>query len=81
MTAMRKPLHDLIDELPEERVGMALRILLGVRDDPVATALRHAPFDDESLTAEDEAAIDRGRADIERGETLSSEGMRRELGL
>jgi hypothetical protein len=43
--------------------------------------LRDAPWDDEPLTPEDEAAIEDGRAALARGDFISQEAMRAELGL
>jgi hypothetical protein len=45
--------------------------------DPVEALLDAAPIDDEPVTADDAAAIERGRADFERGETISLDEIKR----
>jgi hypothetical protein len=49
-------LHELVDALPDESVDAAT-ILLRRAKDPVVARLDAAEFDDEPLTAEDQAAI------------------------
>jgi hypothetical protein len=47
--------------------------------DPVVELLYSAPEDDEPTTPEDEKGVRDAKAEIERGETLSAEEIRREL--
>lgn len=62
MTSQREQAHQLIDRLPETQLS-ALVGLLETIVNPVATALRNAPVDDEPETAfEDMAALDKGIA-------------------
>src|SRR5690348_10786974 len=49
--------------------------------DPLLRVLMEAPEDDEPLTDEDLAAIAEGKADIERGDIVSAEAMKRRFGL
>lgn len=69
MTAKEK-LRERIEALSEQEAGEALR-LLDMRADPVITAFRDAPVDDEPWTEEDEAAAAEGRADLAAGHTIS----------
>jgi hypothetical protein len=48
--------------------------------DPLLQALADAPEDDESWTAEDEAAVAEARADFGAGRTVSHEQMLRKFG-
>jgi hypothetical protein len=50
-------------------------------DPDLPAFLRDAPLDDEPLTPEDEAAIEEGRAAIARGDVITLEALRAELGL
>jgi len=45
------------------------------------SALASAPVEEEEVTAETAAAIDRARASLGRGEAVSHEDVRREFGL
>lgn len=73
----KEALHRLVDELPEEQ---AERLLRGIAD-PVLQARALAPLDDEGETPEEAAAVAEGLADLERGDVLTSEQLRRELGI
>lgn len=77
--ATKEALHRLIDALPEHQ---AEQLLTGLQDrDPVAVSLALAPLDDEPLTPEDKAALAEAEEDVARGDLLSTEDLRRELGL
>lgn len=83
-TVAKTELHRLVDELPESETLPAQRYLEYLRDralDPVLLAHARAPVDDEPLTAEDEAAIEDGLAEFQRGELISAEDLKRELCL
>lgn len=73
----KEALHRLIEELPDEQAERLLRSI----EDPVERALALAPIDDEPLTPEDEAALQDGREALARGDILSTEELRRELGI
>jgi hypothetical protein len=49
--------------------------------DAVLAALRAAPVDDEPLTDEDRAAIERGREDSRAGRVVTTDELRKRLGL
>lgn len=70
-------LHRLIDELPEDQ---AERLLGGITD-PILHPRALAPNDDEPETPEEAAAVAEGIADLDRGDVLTTEQLRRELGL
>jgi putative addiction module component (TIGR02574 family) len=76
MTA-KEALHRLIDELPDDQ---AERLLHGIVD-PVLLARASAPVDDEPETPEEAAAVTEGLADLARGDVLTTEQLRRELGI
>jgi predicted transcriptional regulator len=44
-------------------------------------ALANAPYDDEPLTDEDIAAIKEGAADVKAGRVMTTDELRRSLGL
>jgi len=77
----RDTLHQLIDELPEEDLSTAERVLQALS----ATAAPHvplpaAPFDDEP----DDDGLDglrEARADVEAGRVVSHEEVKRRWGL
>jgi hypothetical protein len=73
----KEALHRLIDELPEDQ---AERLLSGILD-PVLKSRALAPIDDEPETPEEAAAVAEGIADLERGDVLTTEQLRHELGL
>lgn len=56
MTEHREQAHLLIDRLPEAHIS-ALVGLLETIIDPVATALRNAPFDDEPETDDERLEV------------------------
>ncbi|HVT19618.1 MAG TPA: hypothetical protein VHQ90_25975 [Thermoanaerobaculia bacterium] len=80
---MRENLHRLIDELPEADLATAVRVLEALRAtaDPVRQALDRAPLDDEPETAEEASAVAAAWEEHRRGEHLTTDEMRRKLGL
>lgn len=82
--ATKKELHDLVDSLPDIKVQAARSYLEFLRqhgDDPVLRSFREAPQDDEPETLEEAAAVQEARDAVARGDVLTDEEMRRELGL
>jgi hypothetical protein len=79
----RDSLHKLIDELPEADLPTAGRVLeaLHATADPVRRALDHAPEDDETEAAEEAAAVASAWEERRRGEHLTTQEVRRRLGL
>jgi hypothetical protein len=74
----RERLHHLVDELSEQEAERAL-VLVESELDPVLTAFRNAPEDDEPLTPEEEAALKRSRQEYRRGEGVPLEAIRPKL--
>lgn len=75
--------HALIDMLPAEKLS-AVRSLLEVMvpdPEPLSVSLARVEAEDEEITAETAAAIDRARASIARGEGIPHEEILREFGL
>jgi hypothetical protein len=77
----RASLHGLLDALPEERLPEAGRLLAGLVDDPFLRALTLASEDDEPVTPEQAAVLDRRRQAVTRGCTVSDEEAAHRLGL
>ena len=74
--------HELVDRLPETQLS-ALVGLLETMIDPVATALRNAPLDDEPETEEEKKAVTEARVWLERngGKGIPHDEAMRRLGL
>jgi hypothetical protein len=79
----KEALHRLVDELPDEELPEAERMLRALTIvDPVERSLALAPVEEEEpLSDEDLTALAEARAEAARGETLSTDELRRELGL
>jgi hypothetical protein len=80
LNEQRQQAHALLDMLPAEKLN-AVRSLLEVMVEPLARSLALAPVEDEDITPETAAAIDRSRASLHRGEGIPHEEMLREFGL
>lgn len=65
MTDSRQHAHHLIDRLPDSQLS-ALVGLLETIVDPVATALRDAPLDDELETEVERQDVEKARRSLER---------------
>ena len=76
----RQQAHLLLDVLADEKLS-AVRSLLEVMVEPLSRSLAVAPVEDEDLTPETAAALDRARASLARGEGISHEEVFREFGL
>ncbi len=79
----RTTLHRLVDSLPEEDLTTAGRLLVGLTAtaNAVDRALLLAPDDDEPHTDDDDGGLTEARRELARGEGISTEELRRELGL
>lgn len=63
MSMTKEHLHKLVEEFPDSEIEEAahyLRRLRELAEDPVYQAFMNAPYDDEPLTPEEEAAIAEG---------------------
>ena len=76
----RQQAHSLLDVLPDDKIA-AVRSLLEVMVEPLSRSLAMAPVEDEELTPETAAALDRARAALAHGEGVSHEDVLREFGV
>ena len=76
----RQQAHALLDLLPAEKLN-AVRSLLEVMVEPLARSLALAPVEDEEITPDTGAALDRARASLAGGEGIPHEEILREFGL
>jgi hypothetical protein len=76
----RREAHALLDMLPAEKLN-AVRSLLEVMVEPLARSLALAAVDEEEVTPETAAALDRARASLNRGEGIAHEEILSEFGL
>jgi hypothetical protein len=80
LTQERRQAHALLDMLPAEKLN-AVRSLLEVMVEPLSRSLALAPVEEEEITPETAAALDRARASLARGEGIPHEEILREFGL
>lgn len=76
----RQEAHALLDMLTAEKL-YAVRSLLEVLVEPLARSLASAPLEEEDVTADTAATIDRARQSLARGEGIAHEDILREFGL
>lgn len=74
----KKQAHDLIERLPPIQLS-AVVVLLEAMLDPAALA--NAPVEEEEISPETAAALDRARESLARGEGIPHEEILREFGL
>lgn len=79
-TPERQQAHALLDLLPDDKLT-AVRSLLEVMVEPLARSLALAPVEEEEITDDTAAALDRAKASLARGEGISHEEILREFGL
>jgi hypothetical protein len=80
VTQERRQAHALLDMLPQEQLT-AVRSLLEVMLEPLSRSLASAPVEEEEVTPETAAALDRARASLARGEGIPHQDILREFGL
>lgn len=80
LTQEREQAHALLDMLPAEKLNV-VRHLLEAMVEPLSRALASAPEEEEEISPETAAALDRARASLARGEGIPHEEIRREFGL
>ncbi len=78
MTDPKKHAHELIDRLPPAKLSIVVDLLESILE---PSSLSSAPVEEEEITAETAAALDRARASLARGECIPHEGILREFGL
>ena len=75
----RQQAHALLDLLPADKLN-AVRGLLEVLVEPLARSLAAVPVEEEKVTPETAAALEKSRASLARGEGISHEEILREFG-
>jgi hypothetical protein len=80
VTQERQQAHALLDMLPQEKLT-AVRSLLEVMVEPLSRSLASAPVEEEEVTPETAAALDRARASLAQGEGIPHQDILREFGL
>lgn len=81
-TDLRHEVQELLAELPDGELWRVKDFLAYLRTgDRMLLTMASAPYDDEPLTPEEEAAVAEGLEDSRRGNVRSLEEVRRELGL
>ena len=76
----RRQAHALLDALPADKLN-AVRSLLEVMVEPLSRSLALAAVEEEDVTPDTAAALDRARASLSRGEGIPHEEVLREFGL
>ena len=74
-------LHHLIDGLPENRIPQVQAYLETIQAGGLRSLLARAPYDDEEISSEEEAAVREAQADIDANGTISHDEARKMLGL
>jgi hypothetical protein len=80
VTQERQRGHALLDMLPQEKLT-AVRSLLEVMLGSLSRSLASAPVEEEEITPETPAALDRAHASLTRGEGLPHQDILYEFGL
>jgi hypothetical protein len=80
LTVERRQAHALLDMLPAEKLN-AIRSLLEVMVEPLTRSLALAPVEEDEISSETAAALDRARASLANGEGIPHEEILREFGL
>lgn len=79
-TQERQRAHALLDRLSDDQLN-AVRNLLEVMVEPLSRSLALALVEDEEITPETAAALDRARASLDRGEGIPHDDILREFGV
>ena len=74
----KKQAHELIERLPPTQLSAVVGLLEAMLD---PAALANAPVEEEEITPETAAALDRARKSLARGEGIPHEEILREFGL
>ena len=72
--------HQLLDQLDASQLAAVVH-LLQVMTSPLAHSLASAPVEEEEVTSDTVAALERSRASLARGEGIPHEDILREFGL
>jgi hypothetical protein len=74
----KKQAHELIERLPPTQLSAVVGLLEAMLD---PSALANAPVEEEEITSETAAALERARESLARGEGIPHEEILREFGL
>jgi hypothetical protein len=74
----KKQAHELIERLPPTQLSAVVGLLEAMLD---PAALANAPVEEEEISPETAAALDRARKSLDRGEGIPHEEILREFGL
>lgn len=78
----RERLHVLVDDLPDEEIGRAERVLAALLEpSPARASHAQPPLDDEPETADERAAVAAAWQDVRAGRLIPQEEIENELGL
>lgn len=77
----RQHAHQLLDRLGPEQFTAVAQLLAVLAPEPFAASLSRAPVEEEEITAETSAALDRSRASLARGEGIPHDEILREFNL
>jgi hypothetical protein len=77
----KRQAHELVDRLTPDQLSAVVSLLKVIALDPLSRSLALAPIEEEELTPETAAALDRARASLARGEGIPHEEILREFGL
>jgi hypothetical protein len=80
MADTKEHAYELIDRLPPTQLAAVVGLLEAMLD-PISRAIANAPVEEEELTPETAAALERSRASLARGEGIPHEEILREFGL
>ena len=72
LTVERRQAHALLDMLPAEKLN-AIRSLLEVMVEPLTRSLALAPVEEDEISSETAAALDRARASLANGQGIPHE--------
>jgi len=81
LTLEQQQLVELAARVPPASIPAAKRALKALIEDPLWVALESAPYDDEAVTPDDEAALAEAEAEFQRGEMTPHEEILREFGI
>jgi hypothetical protein len=79
MSTPKEHAHALLDMLPEEKLTAVVG-LLEVMVEPLSRSLASTPIEEEEITPDTAAALERARASLARGEGIPHKDVRREFG-
>ncbi len=80
MADTKEHAHELIERLAPRQVTAVVGLLEAMLD-PISRTIANAPVEEEELTPETAAALERARASLARGEGIPHEEILREFGV